>query len=226
MLGDSLNITTDLDLPGRYFPSIIEVLFLKSRDTCKNWQNDRGEDCGRHDGHYIDESQETIDEQIRLRANNVSMLLQIETEYTVKLREKEHPRHSFEVAFEGPRWSLNLHEDRSTTSISIDCQGWRLEEPHTTTLDDPVFTIQLDTSSPNSTNLNLSLNHFSTAYSSSISFSSLRGWIVSCERTHPRCNRPVKSSNNSEEQDKIRCIDVNSLKIVPLTIWERYIALS
>lgn len=225
-VGDSLNITTDSDLLDRYFPSTLEVLFLKSRDTCKNWQNDRGEDCGRHDGCYIDESQKTIDEQIRLRAGDVSILLRTEAESIINLRGKERQRDTFEVAFEGPRWSLNLHEDYFTTWNSIDCPGWRLEEPCTTTLDDSVITIQLDSSSPNLTNLNLSLNHFSAAHSSFINFPSLRGWITSCEMTHPRCNQSVRPSSDSEERDKIRCIDVNSLQIVPLTIWERYVALS
>jgi hypothetical protein len=70
------------------------------------------------------------------------------------------------------------------------------------------------------------LNHFSTAHSSFINFPSLHDWFVSCETTHLRCNRLVKPSNNSDERHKIRCIGVNSFQIVPLTIWERYIALS
>lgn len=226
-IGDWLDITTDFGLPESLFPKGLVVWFLNSRDTCKNWQDDRSENCGRHDGYYIDESQETIDEQIRLRAGKVSIILRTETESIINLKDREHQTNTFEVVFEGPRWSLNPYEDRSTTtSTTIECQGWKLEEPHTTTSDDPVFTIQLDASSPNSTNLDLSLNHFSTTDSSYINFPCLQDWIVSCERTHPRCNRSVKPSNNSEERDKIRCIDVNSLQIVPLTIWERYVALS
>ncbi|CZR51446.1 uncharacterized protein PAC_01322 [Phialocephala subalpina] len=218
---DSINITTDFHPPDQYFPITLRVLFLKSRDTCKDWES-----RGRHDDYYIDESQETINEQIRLRATGLSASPWTKAESIINLEEKEYQRDTFEVAFEGPRWSLNPHEEHSRTWTSVDCQGWRSKESYSATSDDPHFTIQLDASSPKSTNMNLLLNHFSTSHSSGIDFRSLEGWIFSCERTHPWCNRSCKPPDEPEERHKIRCIDVNSVQIVPLTIWERYVALS
>jgi hypothetical protein len=42
-VSDASNITTDLGFSGCLFPNTLQVLFLKSRDTCENTEKDRDE---------------------------------------------------------------------------------------------------------------------------------------------------------------------------------------
>lgn len=64
-----------------------------------------------------------------------------------------------------------------------------------------------------------------TAQGSRIDWPSLRGWIKACERDHLRC-RAHHTDPMAEGELRLRCIDVKSSTIVPISSEARYLTLS
>ncbi len=64
-----------------------------------------------------------------------------------------------------------------------------------------------------------------TAQGSRIDWPSLRGWIKACEGDHPRC-QTLRTDPIAEGELHLRCIDVKSSTIVPVSSEARYLALS